>query len=743
MKSLKRFLNVVLVVLLAMMVNTLAQAQVNGIVAVAWSPNGTKIAVGGTSGLLQIRDANNQLIRNFTGLTTTIKSVDWSPDSTKIVSGGDDGKVIVWDASTGQQLANLTGFEAYIFQVDWSPDGSKIVATGFNTSPSYTLIVWSAATYQQIAARDAGEALGVSWRPDSTQIAVGKATGYISWYSASLGPSVINYSIDAGVLSVAWSPDGSKIAGGTSIFGTAKNEVKIWNTTTGSVITTLTGHTNLVGAVAFSPNGQQLASASSDGTVRVWNVATGQQLTSFPKPATLTTSIAWSPDGTQLAYGNNSGNLEIDPAPPLATPTPTATSPSLCASTGGVFREYWNGISGYVVSDLTGNPAYPNSPTGSSVYTSFDGPHGFDDYINYGERWRGYLCPPSSGAYTFWIASDDASQLFLSTNSNPTNKTQIAYTNSWTSYLQWTKYASQQSAAITLSAGQPYYIEALHKQGDGGYNLSVAWQGPGIATRQVIAGQYLSASGFGGPSPTNTPTPTPTATRTPTSTPTRTPTPTITPTPGANDAIFADGFESGSFSAWSNNSNDVGDLSVTTTAAMVGTRGMQAVVDDNVSLWVRDDTPNAEKRYRARFYFKPNSISMATDDRFILLYGYAAADYNTGILQVEMRYSGSYQIRAGTVSDTSVWSLSNWLTISNAQHYLEFDWRAATAAGANDGVFTLWLDGIQIATFTSIDNDTRAIDRIHWGAASGIDSGTRGTLYFDDFVSRRFNSIGP
>ncbi len=61
----------------------------------------------------------------------------------------------------------------------------------------------------------------------------------------------------------------------------------------------------------------------------------------------------------------------------------------------------------------------------------------------------------------------------------------------WTNSREWNKYSTQQSTTINLVAGQKYYIEVLHKEGTGGDNVAVAWQGPGI-TQQVIAGSYLS-----------------------------------------------------------------------------------------------------------------------------------------------------------------------------------------------------------------------------------------------------------
>ena len=89
---------------------------------------------------------------------------------------------------------------------------------------------------------------------------------------------------------------------------------------------------------------------------------------------------------------------------------------------------------------------------------------------------RGYLTPTTTGDYWFWIASDDNGELWLSTDSNPDNKTRIAYVPGWTNPREWTWYAQQKSALIHLVAGTRYYVEALMKEGGGGDNLAVAWQ---------------------------------------------------------------------------------------------------------------------------------------------------------------------------------------------------------------------------------------------------------------------------
>ena len=156
---------------------------------------------------------------------------------------------------------------------------------------------------------------------------------------------------------------------------------------------------------------------------------------------------------------------------------------------GTILREYWTGISCTSISSLTSSSNYPDNPTGSEEITSLEGPVNWAD--NYGTRIRGYVFPPVTGNYTFWIAGDDYCNLYLSTDATAANASRIAYVEGWTDSEEWTKYSSQESSTVTLTAGEKYYIEVLHKEGSGGDNIAVAWQGPGIS-QSVIDGAYLS-----------------------------------------------------------------------------------------------------------------------------------------------------------------------------------------------------------------------------------------------------------
>jgi len=211
----------------------------------------------------------------------------------------------------------------------------------------------------------------------------------------------------------------------------------------------------------------------------------------------------------------------------------------------------------------------------------------------------------------------------------------------------------------------------------------------------------------------------------------------------SSDTIFADSFESGNLSKWSIGWIDAGDLSANSASALVGSKGMQALLDDNRAISVVDETPLAEEHYRARFYFHPHSLAMVNGNSHVIFFGYSGADYKTPVILLELRFSsGNYQVRAGLINDGTLWRYGNWFNIGNSVHYLEFEWKAATAAGANNGTLNFWVDGTLRTGITGVDNDTRRVERARLGAVAGVDTGTRGTEFFDAFESRRTSYIG-
>ncbi len=159
---------------------------------------------------------------------------------------------------------------------------------------------------------------------------------------------------------------------------------------------------------------------------------------------------------------------------------------------GSFTREWWiTPLPDWLsVAGLQSHPDYPNSPHGSETVASLAGPLNWADY--YGQRIGGFIQPAESGNYTFFMAGDDTGELWLSTDDNPANATLIASVPNWTFPGQYDKYPDlkQQSALISLDAGQTYYIEALHKEAGGGDHVEVAWQREGWSAPQIVPGSF-------------------------------------------------------------------------------------------------------------------------------------------------------------------------------------------------------------------------------------------------------------
>jgi WD40 repeat protein len=108
------------------------------------------------------------------------------------------------------------------------------------------------------------------------------------------------------VLAVVFSPDGQLVASASS-----DTTVRVWETATGYCRSVLEGHSHEVSAVAFSPDGQLVASASSDTTVRVWETATGYCRSVLEGHSHEVSAVAFSPDGQLVASGSPDRTVRV------------------------------------------------------------------------------------------------------------------------------------------------------------------------------------------------------------------------------------------------------------------------------------------------------------------------------------------------------------------------------------------------------------------------------------------------
>lgn len=158
---------------------------------------------------------------------------------------------------------------------------------------------------------------------------------------------------------------------------------------------------------------------------------------------------------------------------------------------GGLKAEYYTNVSGAMLwqLELDESAKFPDLPDIFELTPQFESRRDFAD--NYGARLSGWLIPPTSGDYIFYLASDDEGALFLSDNASPVDKVQIASepeANGFREFIDGVNQTSRGLPPINIStpqwleAGKPYYIEARLKEAGGGDHLAVAWQPPGGAS---------------------------------------------------------------------------------------------------------------------------------------------------------------------------------------------------------------------------------------------------------------------
>lgn len=163
------------------------------------------------------------------------------------------------------------------------------------------------------------------------------------------------------------------------------------------------------------------------------------------------------------------------------------------ADAQGLRRDFWNQLPGSTISALTSHAAYPENPDGFEIVGGFE--YGPDTGDNYGGRFSGFIIPPETGDYIFFLSGDDSCELRLGpAGTEIVEDTLIAFIDGWTGFRQWDKFPSQQSSAIFLEAGRVYPVELLHKEGTGGDHVSVGWKRPGGLDERPISGTYMRSS---------------------------------------------------------------------------------------------------------------------------------------------------------------------------------------------------------------------------------------------------------
>ncbi|NEP02007.1 MAG: protein kinase [Symploca sp. SIO2E9] len=271
--------------------------------SIAISPDASTLASGSYDKTIKLWALpTGELQCTLTGHTKRVNCIAISPDGQTLASSSEDMTIKLWALPTGDLLRTLTFRKGIVRSINFSPNGQTLIS-----SSGLEVKFWAVLTGRAIGTLvgHSNSARLVSFSPDGKSCVIGGLDGTLELWSPHSGKKLRRFSTPAGAItSVAFSPDGQILATGSNRI------IEIWSPQTGKRLHTFSSQQNGSVSVAFSPDGRILAS-SSGRSIDLWNLPSAQQLSSLSRHYKPIQSLAFSPNGSILISGSDDNTIKI------------------------------------------------------------------------------------------------------------------------------------------------------------------------------------------------------------------------------------------------------------------------------------------------------------------------------------------------------------------------------------------------------------------------------------------------